>query len=202
MTTRRCSQPHPRARSRGCCRYACCFALPSDHLGRIRPPRCPSNSPCNLCWALENGSDGSVGTPRCHDVRPGQNRGRATRSLPICGQDSRIQNHLAVDRRSRGPADHFARETTHDDRRVLRALPSPNMGDIRDPGLVAARHVELALQDIRNQDRRLGDRPSWDAVALRGKLTIFRMRRSTRCLLQVAPAPRTCMDGLGASSNS
>ena len=50
--------------------------------------------------------------------------------------------------------------------RVQPALPSPNTGDIGDPGLVPARHGALALQEAGDQDRRLVHRPMSGAVAV------------------------------------
>ena len=86
-----------------------------------------------------------------------------------------------------GPADDHAREQIHDDGQVEPALPRPNVGDIGHPGLVWPRHGELSLQEIRDQDRRLADRPAPRAIAMQ------------RAQIGLAHQPRDAMLAAGLS---
>ena len=91
---------------------------------------------------------------------------RAARSSSPHRHQHGIEHELAVNRRPGGPAHDQAREQIHDDGQVEPALPRPNVGDVGHPGLVWPRRGELPLQEIRDQDRRLADRPAPRAIAV------------------------------------
>lgn len=82
------------------------------------------------------------------------------------GEQHGVDHQLAVNRRSSCPPHNFAGEEVDDDGQVEPSLPGPDIRDVRDPRLVAARRRELALEMIRNQDRRLADRPPTGTIAM------------------------------------
>lgn len=90
--------------------------------------------------------------------------------MPHCHHD-RIENDLTMDRRARGPADDLAGEQIDDDGQVEPALPSPNVGYIRDPGPIWASDRELPLENIRDNDRWLAHGDSSGPVPVQGAQT-------------------------------
>ena len=93
---------------------------------------------------------------------------RAARPSLTHGHEHGIEHEFSTNRRSRVPADNLAREQVHDDGQVEPALPRPNVSNIRHPGLVAASHRELTLQEVGNQYRGLPDCPTPNAIAVKG----------------------------------
>src|SRR5713101_1933758 len=96
----------------------------------------------------------------------------AARMSPTHGHQYRVEYEFAVDGRSSRPTDDLAREQIHDDGQVEPALPRPNVGDIRDPGLVSPRHRKLPLQEVGDQDGWLADWPAPCSIAVQGAQAI------------------------------
>src|SRR6266545_7877722 len=92
------------------------------------------------------------------------NHGTA-RTPPAYGHRHGVEHQLAVNRRTRRPADDLAREEIHDDGEIEPALPRPNIGDIRRPDRARPRDGETPLQQVGDQDGWFADRPASDAVA-------------------------------------
>src|SRR5712671_4794168 len=79
-------------------------------------------------------------------------------STTAYGHQHCVEYELAGYRRSRRPPDDLSGEQIHDYGQVEPALPGANVRNIRNPSLVRARDVEIALEDVRYQLRRLGCR--------------------------------------------
>jgi len=62
---------------------------------------------------------------------------------PPHGHQDSIEGEIATKRRSRSPPDDLSRKQIHDYRQVEPALPSANVGNIRDPDLVGPATLKL-----------------------------------------------------------
>lgn len=72
------------------------------------------------------------------------------------GHQQCVEYELAGYRGSRRPPDDLSGEQIHDYSEVEPALPRANVGNIRNPSLVRARDVEIALEDVWDQLGGLG----------------------------------------------
>ena len=84
-----------------------------------------------------------------------------------------IEDQLAVERGSRGPADDLPREQVQNYREIEPALPCPDVRDVGDPSRVWPRHGELPLEDIGDQGRRLANVLAPGAIAVQGAQVVL-----------------------------
>src|SRR5262245_22638597 len=119
-----------------------------------------------------------------------------------CHQHS-VDHELPVDCWASRPAYDLAREQIHYNREIEPALPRPNVGDVCDPCLVGTCHCEMTLEDVRDQDGGLTDRPASRSIAMkRAEVVLTHDARHTMlaagfsCLSQVKKDPGGTVDAV------
>src|ERR1700733_1465609 len=77
------------------------------------------------------------------------------RSPPSNCHQNGIEYEPSANRRGNCPTDDLPREEIHDDSQVQPAFPGPYVGNIGNPSLIRPTDIELSLQNIWSEFRRL-----------------------------------------------
>src|SRR5665213_1170389 len=80
------------------------------------------------------------------------------------GHQHCVEYELGGYRLSRRPPNDLSGEQVHDNSEVEPALPGANVCNIRDPNLIRAGDVEIALHEVRDQPGGLGDGAVPDSI--------------------------------------
>lgn len=102
----------------------------------------------------------------------GMDQGVSRPPSPHC-HEHRVQHELPVYCCPSRPADDPAGVQVHDHSEVEPALPSPDVGNIRDPGTIWLGYGELALKKVRDQHRWFADRDAPSPITVKSAQSIL-----------------------------
>lgn len=108
-----------------------------------------------------------------------------------------VEHEFFSDVRRYRPANDLSRERIHYDRQVEPAFPGADVRNVGNPSPVRLADGELTLEDVRSELGGLGAEFGLPTAPRTGRILLTRMRRATRCLLQVSPASRKSRKTLG-----